>query len=189
MLYTYLDNGWLNTVQSSSVCKVFYTYNALGQVTRLKNYHYAAALMSDFSSLTQDGAGNLVSLSASLPDVPGYGGATSYTYDTYAGGNTKSQLVQETSTRNGGYTSSYGYDAAFNPTTFKGVAQLFNADNQPTTNTYDGNGNPTTYKGTAFTYDAANRVTAIGSTLTAGYTAGGLRAWKQTSAGRTYSLL
>jgi len=31
-------------------------------------------------------------------------------------------------------------------------------------------------------------VTAIGSALTAGYTAGDLRAWKQTSAGRTYYL-
>src|SRR6185312_9456493 len=80
--------------------------------------------------------------------------------------------------------------SALNPTTFKGVVQTYNADNQnsASSNVWDGNGNPTTYKGTGFSFDAENRVTAVGSLLTAGYTAEGLRAWKQNSSAKTYYL-
>ena len=59
---------------------------------------------------------------------------------------------------------------------------------QNTAFTYDLNGNPTTYKANTPTWDAENRMACFGSLLTAGYRADGLRAWKQTSAGRTYYL-
>ncbi len=36
------------------------------------------------------------------------------------------------------------------------------------------------------TYDAENHLTAVGSLMTAGYTSGGQRAWKQNSSGKTY---
>ncbi|HZE72060.1 MAG TPA: RHS repeat-associated core domain-containing protein [Pyrinomonadaceae bacterium] len=38
------------------------------------------------------------------------------------------------------------------------------------------------------TFDPENRMTAYGSVMTAGYNGDGLRAWKQTSSGRTYFL-
>src|SRR4051812_45311258 len=95
-------------------------------------------------------------------------------------------MTQEASARNGGYTENFLYDLAGNPTTFKGVTHTFNSNNQDTGSTFDNNGNPTTYRGTAMTWDAENRCTAVGASLTAGYT-GGLRAWKQ-GASRSYFL-
>ena len=53
---------------------------------------------------------------------------------------------------------------------------------------YDGNGNPSTYKGASVTYDAENHPTAFGSSLTAGYTGSGLRAWKLGSGVKTFFL-
>ena len=100
----------------------------------------------------------------------------------------KLQLTQETSSRAGGYTNNFGFDNAGNATNFKGLTQTFNSKNQNTANTFDLNGNPTTYKGSTLAFDAGNRMTSFGSAMTAGYTAGGLRAWKQNASGRTYQL-
>lgn len=47
---------------------------------------------------------------------------------------------------------------------------------------------PARCHGSALTFDPDNQLTAYGTILTAGYTGDGLRAWKQTSAGRTYFL-
>ena len=122
-----------------------------------------------------DSVGNMLSVNATVPTMPSYGGSTSYAYDT------KNELRTEQSTGAGGYTGSYNYDGAGNPTTFKGVTSAFNSANQNTQNVYDGAGNPTTYKGVALTFDAENRLTSYGgSTLTNGYRGDSLRAWKQT---------
>jgi RHS repeat-associated protein len=109
---------------------------------------------------------------------------TSYQYDA------KDQLTQEQSPRGLGYTHSFGYDAAGNPTTFKGTAQSFNSNNQQTGAgfSHDANGNPTTYKGTTLTFDPENRLTTYGTTLTVGYRGDGLRAWKESNGTRTYFL-
>jgi RHS repeat-associated protein len=118
-----------------------------------------------------------------MPGAPAsFSGTNSNTHDT------KLQLTNETSTRGGAYNFTSVYDGAGNPTTFKGTVNTFNNANQNTAWTHDGNGNPTSYKGITLTFDAENRMTAYGTTLTAGYQADGLRAWKQTSAGRTYYL-
>ncbi|HEV2471965.1 MAG TPA: RHS repeat-associated core domain-containing protein [Chthonomonadales bacterium] len=127
-----------------------------------------------------DGVGNRLSMIASLPGVTGYSGTTQYTY------NSEDELTQETSTRLGSYTNSFGYDSAFNPTTFRGAANTFNADNQNTADTFDGNGNPTAYNGTTLTFDPENRMTAYGTAMTAGYRADGLRAWKSNETTNTY---
>jgi hypothetical protein len=97
-------------------------------------------------------------------------------------------LTQQESTRNGAWLHGFGYDLAGNPTTFKGVSQTFNSNNQNTAVVHDGEGNPATHGGNGLGWDPENRLTAYGATLTAGYTPGGLRAWKQTAAGRTYFL-
>ena len=80
----------------------------------------------------------------------------------------RSQLTGETSSRASG-TFSYGYDGGTsggpgNPTSFKGTANSFNADNQVTGTGYgyDGNGSPTAYQGNSFTFDPENRPTSIG---------------------------
>ena len=82
----------------------------------------------------------------------------------------------------------FAFDRAGNPTLFKGITNTDNANNQNTAHTYDGNGNATGYRGAALTYDCENHLTGYGAVLTAGYRGDGLRAWKQTAAGRTYFL-
>jgi hypothetical protein len=129
-----------------------------------------------------DAVGNRASMTAMIPALPALGGQTTYQHDL------KNQLLQEQSTRNGSYTNVFGYDAAGNPTTFKGAVRTCNVNNQDTAQTYDNNGNPTLYNGVALTFDAENRLTSVGSVLTAGYTGDAMRAWKQTASGLTYFL-
>ena len=182
--WTYLDNGWLWTQSAGSLATSTYTYNALGQVTDLAHRKSNNALLADFGSMSQDAVGNRLSLTANLPAAPAsYSGSTTYGYDN------RSELTQETSQRAGGYSNGYGYDFVGNPTTWKGNQQTFNLANQNTqggTLTFDGNGNPAGWQGAPLSWDANNKLTAFGSALTAGYGADGLRAWKQTAAGRTY---
>lgn len=154
-------------------------------MTSLVTKNGAAQVLSQFTGILHDGAGNRTSVTANLPAVSGYNGTTAYTYDA------KDQLTQEQSTRNGGYTNTFAYDPAGNPLTFKGVTKTYNANNQQTGTgfAYDAMGNPTTYKGAMIGFDPENRMTAYGTSLTAGYTGDGLRAWKQNSSGaRTYFL-
>ncbi|HEV2473215.1 MAG TPA: RHS repeat-associated core domain-containing protein, partial [Chthonomonadales bacterium] len=124
--------------------------------------------------------GKELSMIAGLPGVTGYSGTTQYPY------NSQDELTRESSTRLGSYTNSFGHDSAFNPTTFRGAANTFNADNQNTADTFDGNGNPTTDNGTTLAFDPENRMTAYGTALTAGYRGDGLRAWKSNGTTSTY---
>jgi RHS repeat-associated protein len=191
--WTYLDTGWLwkqasNNSSGSQVVDAIATYNALGQITDLTNQNDTShTLYSDFSSQAHDGVGNLTGMSVSMPAVTAYGGSNTYTYDSNPA---KNQLTQEQSTRNGGYTNGFGYDSAGNPTNYLGVVQHFNSDNQNTASgyVYDGNGNPTTYAGSSFAFDAVNRLSSIGSSWSAGYTAEGQRAWQQNGSTTTYFL-
>lgn len=181
--WTYLNNDWLKTQTLGNGAESTYWYNALGQLTDLENRSAVGGpLLSHFSNLLHDGAGNRTALTATLTAAPQYDGQTAYGYDG------ENQLLQEQTTRAGGYTHVFGYDAAGNPTTFKGLTRAYNVNNQDTVNVYDSSGNPTTYQGVGMTYDPESRLTAVGTTLTAGYRSDGLRAWKQTAAGRTYFL-
>ncbi len=179
----YQDNDWLSTQTLANGATANYTYNPLGQVTRLLN-QISGNTISDFSSIGYDGVGNKTSVTATVPGATSLSGVTGYSYDS------KDQITQETSTRNGGFTDNFVYDSAGSPTTFKGVTKAYNSNNQQTGTGfgYDGNGNPTTYNGTTLTFDPENRVTAFGSALTAAYNGDGLRAWKQNSTSRTYFL-
>jgi RHS repeat-associated protein len=181
--WSYQNNDWLATQTLANGATASYTYNALGQVTRLLN-QLGGNTISDFSSITYDGAGNHKSITASIPGATSLSGVTDFTYDT------KDQLTQESSTRNGGFTDNFGYDTAGNPTSFKGVTKSYNSNNQQTGTgfSYDGNGNPTTYNGTTLAFDPENRMTQYGAALTAGYNGDGLRAWKENSTSRTYFL-
>jgi RHS repeat-associated protein len=178
----YQNNNWLQTQTLDNGAVATYTYNPLGQVTRLLNQ--IGTTISDFSGVGYDGLGNRNSVTASIPGATALDGTTAYTFDN------KNQLTHETSTRNGGFTDNFGYDAAGNPTTFKGVTKSYNSNNQQTGSgfTYDSNGNPTTYGGTTVTFDPENRMTAYGNLITAGYTGDGLRGWKENSTARRYFL-
>ncbi|HVA89454.1 MAG TPA: RHS repeat-associated core domain-containing protein, partial [Chloroflexota bacterium] len=134
------------------------------------------------AGMQYDTVGSRTSIPVNIPGSTAGTGTTAFQY------NSSSELTQEQSTRNGSYTETFGYDAAFNPTTWKGVGQTFNSDNQNSANGYDGNGNPTSYGGSTLSFDPENRLTSFGSVLTAGYTGDNLRAWKQNLAGRTYFL-
>ena len=181
--WAYQNNDWLQTQTLHNGATANYTHNGVGQLTRLLN-QVGSTTISDFNSIAYDGVGNRTSVTASIPGATSLNGTTGYLCDS------KNQLTQETSTRNGGFTDNFVYDPAGNPTTFKGQTRTYNSNNQQagTGFSYDGNGNPTTYGGTTLTFDPENRMTAYGGTLTAGYTGDGLRAWKQDSNGRTYFL-
>ncbi len=178
--WTYLANGWLASQKLGNGVVTNYNYNARGFLTDMNNNANGGTLLSDFGSMTYDAVGNRTALTANIPAAPALAGATSYSYDT------RNELLNETSARNGGYVNNFGYDGAENPTTFKGAPNTFNADNQNAAYAFDGNGNPSTYKGVALSFDPENRLTSYGMVLTAGYDGDGLRAWKNTAAGKTY---
>lgn len=181
--WSYQNNNWLQGQTLENGATATYTYNALGQVTRLLN-EIGSTTISDFSSIGYDGVGNRSSVTASIPGATSLSGTTGYTYDS------KNQLTQETSTRNSGFTDNFGYDSAGNPTSFKGVTKTYNSNNQETGTgfTYDDNGNPTTYGGTSLTFDPENQMTSYGTAISAGYTGDNFRAWKENSSARTYFL-
>lgn len=181
--WAYQNNDWLQTQSLHNGVITSYTHNALGRVTRVFN-QIGSTTISDFSSIAYDGIGNRTSVTASIPGATLLNGITGYTYDS------KNQLTQESSTRNGGLTDNFAYDAAGNPTTFKGQTNTYNSNNQQTGTgwSYDGNGNPTTYGGLTLTFDPENRMTSYSNSFTAGYSGDGLRAWKENSSGRQYFL-
>lgn len=175
----YLDNGWQSqrTLPNGRVTN--YGHNAVGALNTLDNYG-----VSVYNSFTYDGVFNTTGVTSYVPVVSSHSGTTTYAYDA------KDRLTGESSTRVGGYAQTHAYDGAGNPTTFRGAAGTFDADNRATGSAfaYDGNGSPTTYRGAGMAYDPEARATTIG-TLTAGYRADGLRAWKQPSGNpKTYFL-
>lgn len=182
--WTYFNNNLLNTQTLANGAQTTYSYNALGQMLGLVNKTSGGVTLSQFNQMAHDGAGNRLQMTASIPSESSLNGVTSYLYDA------KDQMTQEQTTRGSGFTDTFGYDTAGNPTNFKGTTKTYNSNNQQTATgfVYDGNGNPTTYNGTALSFDPENRLTSHGTTLTAGYRGDGLRAWKQVAAGRTYFL-
>ncbi len=193
----YGDNNWLASQRLGNAAITTYSYAPgygwkTGVTTR--KLDAGSTLLSQFTGLTYDPAYNLTSVGASLPAAPTYSGQTSYEYAsmTAVPSESKDELSRETSTRGGGYDSAFRYDAAGNPLLFKGVDPTngsgYNAANQNPVFGYDKNGNPTNYKGVACAYDPEDRLTKFGNALTAGYSATGLRAWKQSGNVRTYFL-
>ncbi len=103
-----------------------YTYDAAGRYARLVNYDPKGRVHSDFQDLVYSALDDCTQLRAVVPGLPAFSGVTSYSYDH------KRQLVQEVSERLGGYTDTYAYDAAGNPTTVRDVqVPTYNANNQP----------------------------------------------------------
>ena len=203
--WVYKDNGWLQSQQLGNNAITTYSYDALGRLTDVANKNASATLLSEFSVPTYnqaagipagyDGVGSLKALQVTVPGATGYSGTTTFTYDAGSTDPTqqRSQLTQESSTRVGGYTSNFGYDAAGNPTTLRGATRAFNSDNQYTGSTYDNDGNPTHYNGRTLVFDPENRLTKYGNPtssggMAAGYNGDGLRAWKQNASGTSYFL-
>ena len=126
-------------------------------------------------------------------------GSLSYVYDYGQTANPalrRGRLTGETSTRsNASYTVASGYDGdttapSYTPTTgvgnltsLRGVSATYNADNQNAALPCDGDGSPSAYLGNALQFDPEDRLTRYGALGSFRYTAGGLRAWKQTPAG------
>src|SRR5438046_10457022 len=121
--WSYQNHDWLSTQTLANAGTATYTYNALGQVTRLLN-QITGSTISDYSSIGYDGVGNRTSVTASIPGATSLSGTTGYSYDS------KNQLTEETSTRNGGITDNFAYDTAGNPTTFTGVTTSYNYNNK-----------------------------------------------------------
>ena len=170
------DNRLVGKVTLPNGVTCSYSYDARNRISSLINAASGGATLSSFMSMLYDAANNRATMTAN-------DGKTTYSYDN------KDQLTGEQSSRAGSYTNSFAYDAAGNPTTFRGAANTFNTDNQFTNSgyVYDGNGNPTTYQGAAVSFDEENRLTGAGL-LTADYRGDGLRGWKQGATGKIYFL-
>jgi len=178
----YFANGWQQKRELPNGVETEYTYNALGQMTGLRNGPNPSYL-SLYNGFTYDSGFNLTGITITDSLTPSLSGTTSYAFDT------KDRLTSSASTRGAGFSLGLGYDSAFNFTGITGgTALTFNSNNQLTNTgfTYDDNGNPTTYKSTALGFDPQNRLTTYGAVFSADYRADGLRAWTQNSSGKTY---
>ena len=206
--WSYTDNNWLVGQQLPIGATTAITRNALGQLTSQRHSDPANTTLSAWGHPTDpaqqqlhNALGQLTRSIAHSTPTFGWGGTTSYAYDA------RNQLAQETSTRGAGYSDSFGYSGAGNPTSWKGQTRSFNPNNQETTGNaflYDGAGNtlqmPNRNLETATTpaplfklsYNAQGQLSqlrdadnAVVATYT--YRGDGKRAWKQMPDGsRTY---
>ncbi len=161
-----------------------YDYNNVGALSSLINKKSDGTVRSTFDEFGYDGVFNNLGFDADYASSTDYTGTKAYEYDT------KDRLTSEARSGSGPFSFTFAYDAAGNPTTFKGASRTYNIDNQRTSSSsyvYDGNGNPTTYAGSTLAYDRENRLTSAPS-LTAGYRADGLRAYKGSGTDRRYYL-
>jgi len=218
--YSYYANNWLQTYSTQGTAQgprfqVQYSYNPRGFLSNLTNSqraprsNNALPLLSMFSAMTYDPAGNRLQETASIPaqqeafgygvnnyyiPVPDASRTIAYSY------NDRDELINEqsrstpsasnsTDLYSENYAYSFGYDFVGNSTTFRGSTGQFNSDNQSSTTTPDGNGNPISYQGSALQFDSEDRLTSVPNMLSAAYDGDGLRAWKQDQSGtRTYYL-
>ncbi len=161
-----------------------YDYNNVGALSSLINKKSDGTVRSTFDEFGYDGVFNNLGFDADYASSTDYTGTKAYEYDT------KDRLTSEARSGSGPFSFTFAYDAAGNPTTFKGATRTYNIDNQRTSSSsyiYDGNGNPTTYAGSTLAYDRENRLTSAPS-FTAGYRADGLRAYKGSGTNRRYYL-
>src|SRR5579884_2262329 len=178
------DNRLVGTVTLPDGVTSTYSYDPRNRISSLVNATSGGSVLSSFTNMLYDAVNNRTSMMAN-------DGLTTYAYVTGSSASAnKDELAQEQSARAGGYTNTFAYDAAFNPTTFRGATNTFNTDNQFTNSgyVYDGNGDPTTYQGATLAFDEENRLTAVGSSFTADYRGDSLRAWKQGANGKVYFL-
>ncbi|HEV2471054.1 MAG TPA: hypothetical protein VGS41_00195, partial [Chthonomonadales bacterium] len=141
-----------------------YNHSPLGRLTRIKQGAKSPTTFAYFEP-----KGELQSVVSALPGAPsGYSGVTTYTHDY------KGQLLSEVSTRNGGYNNRFGYDNAGNPTTFRGTAHTFNANNQDISGSYDNNGSPYFWNGVAAYWDQENRLSGLNQGTSYWYSGDGL---------------
>ena len=178
---SYYDNGWESGRTLPNGTTTAYTYNGVGALTGLVNATSGSVTRSSFGSFGYDGVFNLSGISASVPPDTNQNRTLSFTYDT------KDRLTADSSLATGsgyGYSNTFGYDAAGNPTTFRGSTQTFNADNQNAAYTEDGNGNTTAAGTASMTFDPENHlktrtVGSLGREYT--YRADGLRASRKST--------
>src|SRR5579884_125024 len=178
------DNWLVKTVTLPNGVTSTYGYDPRNRISSLVNATSGGSVLSSFTSMLYDAVGNRTSMKAN-------DGLTTYAYVTGSSASgIKDELAQEQSARAGGYNNNFAYDAAFNPTTFRGASHSFNTNNQFTDSGYgyDGNGDPTSYQGTTLAFDEENRLTGVGSAFTVDYRGDDLRAWKQGIAGKVYFL-
>jgi RHS repeat-associated protein len=178
LVLTYFDNGWLKKRTLPNGSYTDHTYNGLGLPTLVKNRKSDGTVRSEFGTFAYDGVFNTTSVETVDHVQTLFEGTNTWTWDT------KDRLTQEVYDQAAGnsidYTSTFGYDAAFNPTTFKGASRSYDADNRRSATGYsfDGNGAPTTYAGTGTGYDVEGRLKSVGTQTNFLSRSDGLRAWK-----------
>ncbi|MBC7806518.1 MAG: hypothetical protein H7145_10245 [Akkermansiaceae bacterium] len=191
-------------------------YDATGRLAKLTNLRTGSTsqILSEYEIPMDDTGYNgndyLKTVLATIPGATNLGGVTEYAYGSAPGQSHAHFLTGESSTRSGGFSAGFAYDASGNLTGFKGQSRTYDAQNQITGGqglgafAHDERGNPKTYDGWALSFDADNNMThhirqtsgggRFGGIVVTyshdyGYTSGGLRAWKQVGGGpRRYFL-
>jgi YD repeat-containing protein len=93
--WSWLDNGCLSS-ESAARMNTAYTYNAAGLITdQITRRASDNQVLADFNGFAYDASDNPTSVTASYPLHSLYSGQNLYTFDT------KNQLTQEASARNG----------------------------------------------------------------------------------------
>ncbi|MDI9637377.1 RHS repeat-associated core domain-containing protein [Kamptonema cortianum] len=162
-----------------------YQYNALAERIAVINYASQGTLLSSFLKTAVSGTGQATGLSSLRPSHPSYSGDSQLSFSS-AG-----ELLQEFSTRNGGYSASYQFDSVGNALSMRGQSQGFDQLNQLAGTGYQFNlrGEPTLYQGQTLTWTAGGNLRSVGANFLAGYRADGLRAYKQNGLGeRIYTI-
>jgi RHS repeat-associated protein len=180
--YNYLNNSWLNKCTLADRAYTVPIHNALGQVSALYNFAPSTSVTSEFTSCKHDGAGELKSVSETLAGSSTLSGSSSFTYDSYG------RLLTDSSTRTGGYSYSFAYDADGNATTFRSSTVSYNAADQisGTGYTYGLDGSPSQYSGVTATTDVEDRITGFSGYNSAVYGPDGLRVSKTVGSSTTY---
>ena len=184
--WTYDTDGLLTarTIANGNqtIARTTYAYeDPLRRLTALYNYHTVngvESLLSSYTDLTYDGAGQCTGMQANLAYMlAAYDGEYQFDY-AGLGELAHEQLVATDDTTT--YTNSFSYDATGNPASFKGTAHTYNANSQLTDAgyAYDARGNPTSYAGVDCIFDAENHLINYNDgAFTAGYRPDGLRGW------------
>ena len=106
--WTYDDDGnvinHVTTYSGLQAQTISCTYNPDGSRTTMSASE-GGSILSDFGSMTCDALGNRTAMTATIPAVPAIAGAISYSYDS------RNEILNETSVRNGGYSSVSGTTA------------------------------------------------------------------------------
>lgn len=211
--WTYRSDGLIQRQTLGNRAWTTYEYDQMARLSRQANYSPKGRILADYTVGGRDAnTDDITMLSSVLPGTQAFSGIQQFAYNA----NAQLTQEQWVSRNQIPVTVAYTFDDAGNILTsphdgllgYAGKTRAYDANNRwvgfidpatglPTLGTdkfaYDEAGNPTIYKGDGLVFDESNKMTEYRSgglsgvlVMQAGYRSDGLRAWKETAAGRSY---